>query len=173
MHIDGESQQHCAEESSGKALKTFLFLGPKLGGHPRETSTMQERRGERASARTSPARVFGASAVRFVSADGAAYEPPVVFLPSDPPAVVKQQVLMRHGCCSCIQCAIWYCIGGQGAPPCVPAHENNLQSGDACANRFRRHVINHRGSVWARGEAVRRYLPQQSARGAQRFNATR
>jgi hypothetical protein len=132
---------------------------------------MAERWGERASARTSPARVFGASAVRFVSADGAAYEPPVVFLPSDPPAVIKQQVPMRHGRL-CIQCAIWYCIGVQGAPHCVPDYVKDLQSGDACANRFRRHVINHRGSVWARGE-VRRYLPQQSARGAQRFNATR
>ena len=33
----------------------------------------------------SPQRVFGSSAVRFVSENGANYEPPIVFVPSDPP----------------------------------------------------------------------------------------
>jgi len=64
-------------------------------------------------AQVSPPRVFGASrGVSFVSADGEAYEPPVVFLPSDPPAMVQQ---VRY-------CTTWHAgdavpRGGTGTMP--------------------------------------------------------
>lgn len=80
--------------------------------------------GDRACTQASPTRVFGASAVRFVNADGAAYEPPVVFLPSDPPAVIKHQV--GHGRVYIMMLRCW------AENRIASMREDNVISGGAC-----------------------------------------
>jgi len=69
---------------------------------------------------SSPSRVFGSSnAVRFVSADGAAYEPPVLYSPSDPPVLLQVSppsfssplgVDSTTAVCMCAYVCTWLCL---------------------------------------------------------------